>query len=149
MTGPSEPGFVRAGRQGEGGQFQAPPYSRLVSAAESWLEEHGDNYRGAGWTKSQANTDTRHRVMLEIVDSSRDTPAALLDIGCGTSQSYECIVDQGREAEIRCSGLDLSRRVAYRRCLPGGERPRSAERAAAEDSRWPPSSSAEHSRTSL
>jgi len=84
------------------------PYRRLVDAAEGWFAEHGDNYRGAGWTKSQANTDARHRVMLEIVDSSRDAPAGLLDVGCGTSQFYEYIVRQGSEGEVRYSGLDLS-----------------------------------------
>ena len=84
------------------------PYMRLVAAAEGWLDEHGDNYRGAGWTKSQENTDTRHRVMLEIVVSSPGQPVELLDLGCGTSQFYEYIVGQGREDEVRYSGLDLS-----------------------------------------
>jgi trans-aconitate methyltransferase len=79
-----------------------------VDAAEGWFAEHGDNYRGAGWTKSQANTDTRHRVMLEIVDSFRGRPAKLLDLGCGTSQFYEYILRQSREDKIRYSGLDLS-----------------------------------------
>jgi SAM-dependent methyltransferase len=84
------------------------PYIKLVDAAEGWFAEHGDDYRGAGWTKSQANTDNRHRVMLGIVDSSRGAPAELLDLGCGTSQFYEYILRQGREDKIRYSGLDLS-----------------------------------------
>ena len=66
-------------------------YSRLVAAAEGWFEEHGDTYRGAGWTKSRANADVRHGVMLDIVDASQDRPADLLDLGCGTSQFYEYI----------------------------------------------------------
>ena len=86
----------------------ANQYRRLVDAAEGWLAEHGDDYRGAGWTKSQTNTDTRHRVMLEIADPSPRQPVELLDLGCGTSQFYEYIIRQGRAGEVRYSGLDLS-----------------------------------------
>jgi SAM-dependent methyltransferase len=104
-TGPPEP-RLRYARTEQ--HYEGVPYGRLVTAAERWFEKDGDNYRGAGWTKSQVNTDTRHRVMLEIVDSARGAPAELLDLGCGTSQFYEYIVRQRREDEIRYSGLDLS-----------------------------------------
>src|SRR5438552_4177500 len=95
-------------------QWRERPYMRLVAAAEGWFNEHGDNYRGAGWTKSQANTDTRHQVMLEIVDSSPGRPAELLDLGCGTSQFYEYMRRQDCQDEVRYSGLDLSPRLLER-----------------------------------
>lgn len=92
----------------------APSYSQLVAAAEGWFDEHGDTYRGAGWTKSQANTDTRHRVMLEVVERSRERPVELLDLGCGTSQFYDYLLRQGRGEEVSYSGVDVSARLLER-----------------------------------
>lgn len=84
------------------------PYRCLVDAAEGWFADHGDNYLGAGWTKSQGDADTRHRVMLEVVDPTLAGPVELLDLGCGTSQLYEYMLRHGLERRILYSGLDLS-----------------------------------------
>ncbi len=107
MPGPSEAGSDAVPSQSDLAAGERP-YMAFVAAVEGWFAEHGDTYRGVGWTKSQANTDTRHRVMLEIVESSPRQSVELLDLGCGTSQFYEYIIRQGREEEIRYSGLDLS-----------------------------------------
>lgn len=103
MTGAGEPG-----KPGSLPMSPDNPYRRLVEAAEGWYAEHGDNYRGAGWTKSQAHADTRFRVMLDVVEEGPTEPVDLLDLGCGTSQLYEHMLANGLERRIRYSGLDLS-----------------------------------------
>ena len=72
----------------------------LVEACESLFERHGDTYEGMGWTKSQADTDLRYDVMLDVLRPSA-APVTLLDYGCGTGHLL---------AHARARGLD---HVAY------------------------------------
>lgn len=81
-------------------------YLNIVSYCESFLEKHGDNYLGVGWTKRQEDADTRYRVMLDAIRS--DMPKVkLLDFGCGASHLYEYILKHKLD-NIEYSGLDLS-----------------------------------------
>src|SRR5216683_5625340 len=85
-------------------------YLRLVALAEDYLKRHGDNYLGVGWTKSQEDTDTRYRVMLEVIKLTTDRAQAkisLLDFGCGASHLYEYMLKK-QIKNIDYSGLDLS-----------------------------------------
>jgi SAM-dependent methyltransferase len=78
-----------------------------VAYAERCLDEYGDEYRGVGWTKSPAHADTRHRVMLEMIQGSPEG-VSLLDFGCGAAHFYEYIQRVGLGDRIEYSGLDVS-----------------------------------------
>jgi SAM-dependent methyltransferase len=82
-------------------------YRSIVAACESYLEEHGDNYLGVGWTKKKEYADTRYRVMLELIRGDARGNVTLLDFGCGASHLYEYIL-QNDLNNIVYSGLDLS-----------------------------------------
>jgi SAM-dependent methyltransferase len=84
---------------------QFPP---LVEACEALFAEHGDNYLGQGWTKSQANTDRRYSVMLDVM-SSRRGPVTLLDFGCGTANLRRHMLDNAVD-DVTYAGLDVSAR---------------------------------------
>lgn len=72
---------------------------------EGNLARHGDSFQGVGWTKSQANTDLRYQVMLELI---RERGAAsLLDFGCGAAHLLDHMV-ASKMTEVVYSGLDLS-----------------------------------------
>jgi len=81
----------------------------IVAACEEDLDRHGDNYRGVGWTKSQAHADLRYRIMLELVRRPIAGHVTLLDVGCGTSHLLEYMRVRGI-TDIEYSGLDLSPR---------------------------------------
>jgi SAM-dependent methyltransferase len=66
---------------------------------------HGDNFRGVGWTKSQANTDRRYEVMLQLVPPG--DRCTLLDVGCGAAHFLGFIQARG-ETRIAYTGLDMS-----------------------------------------
>jgi SAM-dependent methyltransferase len=81
-------------------------YLDIVTYCESFLDRHGDNYLGVGWTKRQEDADTRYAVMLDVI--TRSTAAtSLLDFGCGASHLLEYILGHGL-THIEYSGLDLS-----------------------------------------
>lgn len=82
------------------------PYFTIVAECEKDLAQHGDNYLGVGWTKSQGHADLRYRVMLDLIRPS-DEPVDLLDLGCGASHLYEYMQAHGVQG-IRYSGADLS-----------------------------------------
>ena len=85
-------------------------FTRIVEFCEACLDRHGDSYLGVGWTKRQADADTRYRVMLDIVREPVGTPLTLLDFGCGASHLYEYICQQGLGHHLTYSGLDVSPR---------------------------------------
>jgi SAM-dependent methyltransferase len=87
------------------------PHLPLVQACEELFLEHGDTYRGQGWTKSQENTDTRYGVMLDLLGGSNDS-VSLLDFGCGTGHLLEYIERRGI-GFIEYSGLDVSDRFVH------------------------------------
>lgn len=84
-------------------------YLSIISSCEGYLERYGDNYLGVGWTKKQANADTRYQVMLEAINTDTRGKIKVLDFGCGASHLYEYIL-KNRIENIEYSGLDLSQR---------------------------------------
>jgi SAM-dependent methyltransferase len=84
-------------------------YLSIVATCESYLEKHGDNYLGVGWTKKKEYADVRYKVMLELIRPDTHGTVTLLDFGCGASHLYEYIL-QHRLSNIEYSGLDLSER---------------------------------------
>jgi SAM-dependent methyltransferase len=87
------------------------PQHVLARAAEGFFEEHGDNFRGVGWTKSQADTDLRYQVMLGLAKRESDGPVDLLDFGCGLAHLYEYIQRNPPDPPVRYSGLDVSSKL--------------------------------------
>jgi SAM-dependent methyltransferase len=85
----------------------AKQYDSIVSFCESCLERFGDNYLGVGWTKGQSETDTRYRVMLDVIKGPAPNALRLLDFGCGASHLYEYILRNNVDC-IEYSGLDIS-----------------------------------------
>ena len=81
-------------------------YLSIVSHYESCLEKYGDTHLGVDWPKSE-DADTRHRIMLEVIQPDASGQAKLLDFGCGTSFLYEYIL-RNNIPGIEYSGLDLS-----------------------------------------
>jgi SAM-dependent methyltransferase len=79
----------------------------IVAACEEDLDRHGDNYKGVGWTKSQAHADLRYRIMLEQVRRPIAGRVTLLDVGCGASHLLQYMRTHG-VTDIEYSGLDLS-----------------------------------------
>jgi SAM-dependent methyltransferase len=90
----------------------ASPQEDVVAACEDYLDRHSDCYLGVGWTKSQAEADTRYRVMLEAIRAG-DPPVSLLDFGCGLSHLYEHILRTERR-DLHYAGLDVSERFLQR-----------------------------------
>ncbi|MDP2291324.1 MAG: class I SAM-dependent methyltransferase [Actinomycetota bacterium] len=82
------------------------PHPPLVESCEELFLEHGDNYLGQGWTKSQANTDRRRDVMLDLM-KGRTGPVTLLDFGCGTGQLLEYMRALHID-DVEYTGLDVS-----------------------------------------
>ena len=77
-----------------------------MQSCEELFLEHGDNYLGQGWTKSQINTDRRRDVMLGVM-GGRLGPTSLLDLGCGTGQLLEHMRERAY-ADVEYTGLDVS-----------------------------------------
>ena len=90
-------------------QDNLPIYGKIVRRCEEFLEEHGDNFRGVGWTKGQHEADARYQTMLELIrPQASDTSVTLLDFGCGAAHLYEYILQHGLEKRIAYTGLDVS-----------------------------------------
>src|SRR5437867_4147760 len=66
-------------RGSAGEEMRDPEFTQIVEFCEACLDRHGDSYLGVGWTKRQADADTRYRVMLDIVREPVETPLTLLD----------------------------------------------------------------------
>jgi SAM-dependent methyltransferase len=82
------------------------PYDDVIRKCEECLAEHGDNARGVGWPRGDA--ETRYRVMLELLRPGEGA-VSVLDFGCGLSHLYEYIRAR-RLDRIQYTGLDLSDR---------------------------------------
>jgi SAM-dependent methyltransferase len=88
------------------------PYEPIIKACEDYFERYGDCYLGVGWTKSQMQTDTRYRIMLDVIRGSPQG-VSLLDFGCGLSHLYEYMLRSGVTG-IAYAGLDLSEKLLLR-----------------------------------
>src|SRR4029079_3310108 len=69
------------------------PAPAIVAKYDGDLDQHGDSFRGVGWT-SQEPTDRRYRVMLDL-SQRPGRPVPLLDFGCGLSHFYEFMEADG------------------------------------------------------
>jgi SAM-dependent methyltransferase len=83
------------------------PQQRLAEAYERFFEDHGDDFRGVGWTKSQAEVDLRFEVMLGVIRPDGTDPVDLLDFGCGLGHLYEYLQRCPPRREIRYAGLEI------------------------------------------
>ncbi len=79
----------------------------FVSYAESFLDKHGDNYLGVGWTKRPEDADARYKVMLDVIHPGTHGKVELLDFGCGASHLYEYML-RNNINNVSYSGLDIS-----------------------------------------
>ncbi len=82
-----------------------PAYRQLADHYEACLDRHGDTHRGVDWPNA-ADAETRYRVMLDVMREQPDTPASVLDIGCGAGHLLTHIRASGRPIDYR--GLDIS-----------------------------------------
>lgn len=79
-----------------------PNYLQLAEHYAACFAQHGATPKGVDWPKAE-DALTRQRVMLGVV---RETPASLIDIGCGYGALREVIQADGLSLEY--SGLDLN-----------------------------------------
>jgi SAM-dependent methyltransferase len=84
------------------------PQKRLAEAYERFFEDHGDDFRGVGWTKSQSEVDLRFEVMLDVILPDGTEPVDLLDFGCGLGHLYEYIQRCPSERQVNYAGLEVS-----------------------------------------
>jgi SAM-dependent methyltransferase len=70
------------------------------------FRKHGDNFRGAGYTKSRDDADRCYSVMLDVVRPS-DLPVTVVDLGCGLAHFLEFLQRHGA-TNIDYTGIDLS-----------------------------------------
>ncbi len=90
--------------------MKTPPPQQYISAAcEEELERHGDNFRGAGYTKSRQEAEEMYDVMLGVI-RNQQTPVSLLDFGCGLAHMLDHIEKNARYQNIQYSGLDISQK---------------------------------------
>ncbi|MEO5671698.1 MAG: class I SAM-dependent methyltransferase [Ramlibacter sp.] len=78
----------------------------LSDACVNVLRQNGDNFRGAGYTKSPANAQRCYEVMLAHVRPTSG-PVTLVDLGCGLGHFHEYLISQQRD-DVRYIGIDLS-----------------------------------------
>jgi SAM-dependent methyltransferase len=86
------------------------PQDPISAACEEELREHGDSFRGVGYTKSPAEAQERYALMLEVI-RERDTEITLLDLGCGLAHMLDHIESRSDLAGVRYAGRDVS--IAY------------------------------------
>ena len=84
-------------------------YLHIVSHYERCLEKYGDTHLGVDWPNKE-DTETRYRVMLEVIKQDTSGKISLLDFGCGASHLYEYILRHKLD-NIVYSGLDLSEKL--------------------------------------
>ena len=76
------------------------PQDYISAACEEDLREHGDSFRGVGYTKSADEAQERYALMLEVI-RERDTEITLLDLGCGLAHMLDHIE---RRPDLAASG---------------------------------------------
>jgi trans-aconitate methyltransferase len=84
------------------------PQERLAEAYERFFADHGDTFRGVGWTKSQEQTDLRYEVMLGVLRPETEEPVELLDFGCGLAHLYEYLQRRPPRVPVSYSGLEIT-----------------------------------------
>jgi SAM-dependent methyltransferase len=79
---------------------------RLSDACVTDLERFGDNFRGVGYTKSEADAQRCYSVMLDMIRPS-PVKQTLVDVGCGLGHLLDHLEEHG-PANVAYTGLDLS-----------------------------------------
>jgi SAM-dependent methyltransferase len=103
----------------------SPTYSPelyITQACEQDLIVHGDNHRGAGYTRTAEEARAQYALMLDVIREA-DEAVHILDFGCGLAHLLDYINSQPRLAYIRYTGLDLSPKyiAAARQRQPGAD----------------------------
>ena len=80
-------------------------YLLLAEHYKKCYEKFGDNHKGADWPNKR-DTLKRYKVMIEII-SDTSKLNSILDIGCGTGNIYQFIIDNKMEY-IDYTGLDIN-----------------------------------------
>jgi SAM-dependent methyltransferase len=81
----------------------------IVEACELELAKHGDNYRGAGYTRSAAEAQIQYGMILGVI-RERGVPVTLLDLGCGLGHLNDFLRGTPHHEQVRYTGLDMSAR---------------------------------------
>ena len=89
------------------------PQEQISIECETALDDYGDSFEGAGYTKSEEEADAIYEVMLDVVREERQ-PVSVLDFGCGLGH-MKGFMDRSADYEhVSYSGLDISARyLAY------------------------------------
>ena len=85
------------------------PQQIISVACEEDLDKYGDTFRGNGYTKSEQEAAERYALMLDVVREP-DTPASILDLGCGLAHMLDFMACSSRYQHLRYTGLDISAR---------------------------------------
>lgn len=82
-----------------------PEYHQIRTCTEGYFQREGDSPLGMGWPNAP---DARRRfdVMLDVIRDA-NSPAELLDFGCGTGHLYEHILKR-EGLKVGYHGIDLS-----------------------------------------
>lgn len=78
----------------------------IIDYCESCLDEHGDSYRGVGWTR-EYDPQMTYQLMLEGLRRKPGERLEILDFGCGLSHFYAHLQER-QVTDMHYSGLDLS-----------------------------------------
>jgi SAM-dependent methyltransferase len=82
---------------------------RIVEACEIELAKHGDNFRGAGYTRSATEAQCQYGMMLSVIREP-GVPLTLLDLGCGLGHLNDFLLGTPHRGHVRYTGLDMSER---------------------------------------
>ncbi len=86
-----------------------PPQVQISMECETALDDYGDSFEGAGYTKSEAEADAIYEVMLRVIRDV-DSPVSVLDFGCGLGHMKGFLDRSPHFDHVTYSGLDISRR---------------------------------------
>ncbi len=79
----------------------------IAAECEKDLTKHGDNFRGAGYTKSRKETQNQYELMLNVIREENEI-ISLLDFGCGPGHLLDFKLSKDKYNQVDYAGLDLS-----------------------------------------
>lgn len=90
-----------AGLEAEAGRY-------ISQACEIELERHGDNFRGAGYTRSEQEAEDQYTIMMNVCREPASTPITILDLGCGLAHLLDHVNRHECYKYVDYTGLDIS-----------------------------------------
>jgi SAM-dependent methyltransferase len=87
-------------------------YLEIIAHLETCLDQFGDTPQGVDWPKAE-DVDTRHRVMLGVVQPGLQARTSILDFGCGLSHFYD-FLQRNKIDWVDYTGLDISEKYIAR-----------------------------------